>query len=52
MDRLVYNKETKQIICRIKDCEGTSTGTPFEIAEGTPEEIDSMIADLGLTDHD
>jgi len=50
MDRLVYDKEAKRIICRIVDCEGTSTGTPFEMVEGTPEEIDAIIAELGLTE--
>lgn len=50
MDRLVYDKDTKKIICRIADCEGTSTGTPFEMVEGTPEEIDTLIAELGLSE--
>jgi hypothetical protein len=49
MDRLVYNAETKTIITRILDCEGTSTGTPFEMVEDTPENIDQLIETLGLT---
>lgn len=48
MDRLIYNLETKTIITRIVDCEGTSTGTPFEMVEDTPENIDRLIAELGL----
>lgn len=49
MDRLIYNLETNTIIARIVDCEGTSTGTPFEMVEDTPENIDLLIAALGLT---
>jgi hypothetical protein len=48
MDRLIYNAETKEIITRIVDCEGTSTGTPFDMFEGTPEEVDAKIKELGL----
>lgn len=50
MDRLVYDAESKTIIARIRDCEGTSTGTPFEMVEGTPEEIDRLIAEMGLAE--
>jgi hypothetical protein len=49
MDRLVYDLETKTIIVRIVDCEGTSTGTPYEMVEDTSENIDRLIAELGLT---
>lgn len=49
MDRLIYDPETKTIITRIVDCEGTATGTPFEMIEDTPENIDRLIAELGLT---
>ncbi len=48
MDRLIYDPETKAIIARVADCEGTSTGTPFEMVEDTPENIDRLIAELGL----
>jgi hypothetical protein len=49
MDRLVYDPNTKTIIDRIADCEGTVTGTPFEMVEDAPENIDRLIAELGLT---
>jgi len=49
MDRLIYDSETKVIIVRIEDCEGTITGTLFEMVEDTPENIDRIIAELGLT---
>ena len=48
MDRLIYNSETKEIIVRIVDCEGTSTGTPFDMFEASPEEVDAKIQELGL----
>ena len=48
MDRLIYDPETKTIIARIVDCEGTSTGTPFEMMEDTPENIDKLIDLLEL----
>jgi hypothetical protein len=48
MDRLIYNADTKEIITIIKNCEGTSTGTPFEMFEASPEEVESKIAELGL----
>jgi len=48
MDRLIYNADTKQIIAIIKNCEGTSTGTPFEMFEGSNEEVESKISELGL----
>lgn len=50
MDRLVYDSATKTIITRIVDCEGTSTGTPFEMVEDTPENIDRLIVELGLSE--
>jgi hypothetical protein len=49
MDRLIYDPDTKTIITRIVDCEGTVTGTPFEMVEDTPENIDQLIETLGLT---
>lgn len=49
MDRLVYDPDAKTIITRIVDCEGTVTGTPFEMVEDTPENIDRLIETLGLT---
>jgi len=49
MDRLVYDSATKTVITRIVDCEGTSTGTPFDMVEDTPENIDRLIVELGLT---
>jgi len=49
MDRLIYDPVTKTIIDRIVDCEGTITGTPHEMIEDTAENIDRLIADLGLT---
>jgi hypothetical protein len=51
MDRLIYNSETKEIIVRILDCEGTSTGTPFDMFEGTPKEVDAKIKELGLIEN-
>jgi hypothetical protein len=48
MDRLIYDPETKTIIDRIVNCEGTSTGTPFEMIEDTPENIDMLINTLQL----
>jgi hypothetical protein len=50
MDRLVYDPETKRIIVRIVDCDGTVTGTPYEMVEDTPENIDRLIVDMGLTE--
>jgi hypothetical protein len=52
MDRLVYNSETKQIVTRIPNCEGSVTGTPFDMFEGTPEEVDAKIQELGLTSNE
>jgi hypothetical protein len=52
MDRLVYNSETKEIITRIYNSEGTSTGTPFDMFEGTPEQVDAKIKELGLTSNE
>lgn len=49
MERLIYDSETKKIIERIADCEGTITGTPFEVAEGTAEQIDALIVNKGLS---
>lgn len=49
MDRLIYDAATSTIIERIKDCEGTVTGTPYDIFEGTPEEVDAECVRLGLT---
>jgi hypothetical protein len=49
MDRLIYDPVTKTIIDRIVNCEGTITGTPYEMVEDTQENIDRLIADLGLT---
>lgn len=49
MDRLIYDPITKTLVDRIVDCEGTSTGTPHEMVEDTPENIDRLIAELGLT---
>jgi hypothetical protein len=48
MDRLIYDPETKIIIVRIENCEGTSTGTPFEMIEDTPDNINKLIESLGL----
>ena len=50
MDRLVYNAETKEIVVRILNSEGTSTGTPFDMFEASPEEVDAKIKELGLVD--
>ena len=50
MDRLVYNSETNKIIVRIVNSEGTCTGTPFDMFEGTAEEVDAKIEELGLVD--
>lgn len=52
MDRLVYNAETKEIIVRIVACEGTCTGTPFDMFEASPEEVDAKIKELGLTSNE
>jgi hypothetical protein len=49
MDRLIYDPVTKTIIERIANCEGTSTGTPFEMVEDTPENIDKVIDLLELS---
>lgn len=51
MDRLIYNSETKEVIVRIVDCEGTSTGTPYDMFEASPEEVDAKIKELGLTEN-
>jgi hypothetical protein len=51
MDRLIYNSETKEIIVRIPNSEGTVTGTPFDMFEGTPEEVDAKIKELGLIEN-
>jgi hypothetical protein len=48
MDRLIYNSETKEILVRIPNCEGSVTGTPFDMFEGTPEQVDAKIKELGL----
>ena len=48
MDRLIYDPTTKIIIDRIVNCEGTVTGTPFEMIEDTPENIDMLINTLQL----
>jgi phosphoribosylformimino-5-aminoimidazole carboxamide ribonucleotide (ProFAR) isomerase len=48
MDRLVYNSETKEIITRIVNSEGTCTGTPFDMFEDTPEKVDAKIKELSL----
>ena len=48
MDRLIYNEATLTIVARIKNCEGTCTGTPFVMIEDTPENIDRLIDELGL----
>lgn len=48
MERLVYDLQSKKIIDRILDCEGTATGTPYEMVEGTTEQIDELIDSLGL----
>lgn len=48
MDRLIYDETTLTIIARITNCEGTSTGTPHAMVEDTPENIDRLIAELGL----
>lgn len=50
MDRLIYDRESKILIMRIHDCERTVTGTPFEMFEGTPAQIDALITELGLTE--
>jgi hypothetical protein len=50
MDRLVYDSDAKTIIARIVDCEGTVTGTPYEMVEDTPENIDRMIVDMALAE--
>jgi hypothetical protein len=48
MDRLIYDPATNTIVERIVDCEGTVTGTPHAMVEDTPENIDRLIAELGL----
>lgn len=48
MIRLIYNPDTKEILDIIDPCEGTSTGTPFETFEGSPEEVYAKIDELGL----
>jgi hypothetical protein len=48
MQRLIYNPNTKEILDLIDPCEGTSTGTPFETFEGSPEEVFNFIDTLGL----
>lgn len=50
MDRIIYNAETKEIIARIPNSEGTITGTPFSMLEASPEEVDAKIKELGLVD--
>ena len=49
MQRLIYDPDTKTILAIIDPCEGTVTGTPFAMVEDTPENIDRLIAELGLT---
>jgi hypothetical protein len=48
MQRLIYNPDTKEILDLIDSCEGTSTGTPFEMFEGSPEEVYDKIDELDL----
>jgi hypothetical protein len=48
MDRLIYNSETKEIIVRIPNCDGSVTGTPYDMFEASPEEVDAKIKELGL----
>lgn len=48
MIRLIYNPDTKEIIDLIDPCEGTVTGTTFQIFEGSPEEVYDKIDELGL----
>ena len=48
MQRLIYNLETNEIIEIIDPCEGTVTGTPYEIFEGEKEDVDQLIIDLQL----
>jgi hypothetical protein len=50
MQRLIYDLENRRIIMLIDPCDGTVTGTPFEIFEGTAEEVQSEIARLGLSE--
>jgi len=52
MQRLIYDSETKTIVALIDPCEGTCTGTPYQMAEGTPEQIAALIAALGLEQPD
>lgn len=49
MKRIIYSNETKTIIETIENCEGTVTGTPFDIFEGTEEEVAQFILDKKLT---
>lgn len=48
MQRLIYDPATKAIVALIDPCEGTVTGTPHQMVEGTAEEIAALIKRLGL----
>ena len=50
MERLIYDPENNKVIARIPDCENTCTGTPHQIFEGTTEEVDFKINELGLAE--
>lgn len=48
MKRIVYDAETKKVICVIENCEGTLTGTPHSIIEGDDQKVDADAVRLGL----
>lgn len=50
MKRLIYDQTTKKIISTIDNCEGTVTGTPFDIFEGTEQQVEEFILNNKLTE--
>lgn len=49
MQRLIYDNLNKKIIDIIDPCDNTITGTPYEVFEGSPEEVQLEITRLELT---
>jgi hypothetical protein len=49
MQRLIYDNLNQKIINIIDLCDNTITGTPYDIFEGSPEEVQLEIKRLKLT---
>lgn len=46
MQRLIYDLEAKEAVAIIDPCDGTATGTPHFVFEGTAEQVQAKIAEL------